>query len=97
MLIIIYLFVLTKKEISKYFLIFYHPFTIQISNHHISTINKNNKYFYKFDGDGLRYEINNFLECINNKVSSIYWNKKEILSVVSVIDKFRNNKNIFEI
>ena len=60
-------------------------------------INKNNKYFYKFDGDGLRYEINNFLECINNKVSSIYWNKKEILSVVSVIDKFRNNKNIFEI
>ena len=49
------------------------------------------KYFYKFDGDGLRYEINNFLECINNKVSSIYWNKKEILSVVSVIDKFRNN------
>ena len=60
-------------------------------------INKNNKYFYKFDGEGLRYEINHFLECINNKVNSIYWNKEEILAVVSIIDKFRNNNNIWKI
>ncbi len=26
----------------------------------------NNKYFYKFDGDGLRYELNEFIQRINN-------------------------------
>lgn len=59
--------------------------------------NENRKYFYKFEGDGLRYEIIHFLERINNKVSPTYWNEKEILASVTVIDRFRKKINICRI
>ena len=30
------------------------------------------KYFYKFDGDGLRYELNNFMDMIKNRIVDSY-------------------------
>lgn len=57
----------------------------------------NSKYFYKFEGEGLRYEILDFAECIKNKRQSILLTKKEILAMSSVFDKFSKSVNITEI
>jgi choline-phosphate cytidylyltransferase len=56
--------------------------------------NQNNKFFYKFAGDGLRYEIADFISMINrgntenhNLLSS------ESCSIIGIIEDFRNEKN----
>ena len=35
--------------------------------------NYNKKYFYKFEGDGLRYEISDFISLINNNIIENYF------------------------
>lgn len=52
-------------------------------------INKNRKYFYSFEKDGLRYEIQEFISCIiNNRNSSYKLTPKESIGIAHIIEKF---------
>lgn len=60
--------------------------------------NKNQKYFYKWDGAGLRYEIQEFISCILNKrFSTSRLRRKESICMAEVMEQFANRKNFFEI
>lgn len=59
-------------------------------------LNMNRKYFYKFDGEGLRYEISEFIQCILNKKNSILLTIEEIRAITKMINQFNvANKVIF--
>ena len=51
-------------------------------------LNMNRKYFYKFDGEGLRYEISEFIQCILNKKNSILITIEEIRAITKMINQF---------
>ena len=54
-------------------------------------MNQNKKYFYKFYGDGLRYELNEFVKHISVKYSdrdNYPLKKKESIAIVEIIEKF---------
>ena len=51
-------------------------------------INMNRKYFYKFDGEGLRYEISEFIQCILNHKNSILLTIEEIRTITNMINQF---------
>ena len=59
-------------------------------------LNETEKHFYKFDWDGLRYELAEFLKSINNNTENIYLKPEESIAISDVIEKFNNgiNKNI---
>lgn len=58
-------------------------------------INKNRKYFYPYDGDGLRYEIKEFITCIqNNRLFSPKLTANESISMADIIEKYRADCNI---
>lgn len=60
--------------------------------------NDNKKYFYKWDGYGLRYEIQEFISCIVNKrFSSARLRRKESICMAQVMEQFTDRKNFFEI
>ena len=50
-------------------------------------LNMNRKYFYKFDGEGLRYEISEFIQCILNKKNSILLTIEEIRAITKMINQ----------
>lgn len=57
--------------------------------------NYNKKYFYKFEEDGLRYEIAEFLELINkNKMNTYKLTSRESLIICKIIEKFRNQNSV---
>lgn len=57
-------------------------------------VNNNKKFFYKFEGDGLRYEIQEFMSCINNRrLISHKLLPKEMISHANVIEKFLEMNN----
>ena len=59
---------------------------------------KNKKYFYGFDGDGLRYEIQEFLSMIVNERRSCYkLRRRESVAITEIIEKYRNGENVTEI
>lgn len=45
------------------------------------------RYFYKFEGDGLRYEVAEFLNSIVNKVDNIYLKEEESIKISEIIEK----------
>jgi glycerol-3-phosphate cytidylyltransferase len=47
--------------------------------------NKNEKFTYKFAGDGLRYEISNFVSCIINSKDSEYLSYKDMYFINNLI------------
>ena len=55
--------------------------------------NKNKKFFYKWDGEGLRYEIQEWMSCIVNKR---YWSsrlyRKESIAMARVMQQFTQRK-----
>ena len=51
-------------------------------------LNMNRKYFYKFDGEGLRYEISEFIQCILHKKNSILLTIEEIRAITKMINQF---------
>jgi hypothetical protein len=58
-------------------------------------LNKTRKYFYKFDEDGLRYEIKDFIDQINNpSICSHKLLNSESIAIISFIEKFINKENI---
>ena len=56
--------------------------------------NENKKYFYKWDGYGLRYEIQEFISCIINKRFS---SARESIQMAAVMEQFVKKKKVFEI
>ena len=56
----------------------------------------NKKYFYPYVGEGLRYEIKDFMSCIlNGSYQEI--TRKELFKMVAVQDEYLNGKNVFQI
>ncbi len=59
---------------------------------------KNKKFFYSYDGDGLRYEIQEFISMIVNKRRSCYKLKRgESIAIADIIEKFNKKENYTEI
>lgn len=54
----------------------------------------NLKYFYKFNGDGLRYELSEFIQKISKKEIVDSLSKDESLVIADIIDHFYMNKNV---
>ena len=59
---------------------------------------KNKKFFYSYDGEGLRYEIQEFLSMIVNGRRSCYkLRRRESVAIAEIIEKYRNGENVTEI
>ncbi len=59
---------------------------------------KNKKYFYSYDGEGLRYEIQEWLSMIvNNRRSCYKLRRRESVVIAEIIEKYRNGENVTEI
>jgi len=60
--------------------------------------NDNRKYYYKFDGEGLRYELAEFVSMINRREIQTYKLKpSESITIVNIIEKFMNGENVEKI
>lgn len=58
--------------------------------------NENKKFFYKWDGFGLRYEIQEFISCIiNRRYSSARLRRRESIQMACVMEQFVNRQNIY--
>lgn len=59
---------------------------------------KNKKYFYSYDGDGLRYEIQEFVSMIiSQRKSSYKLHRKESVAIADIIEKFNNKENYYQL
>lgn len=57
--------------------------------------NNNKKFFYTYDGDGLRYEIKTFLQCIMNKqVRTYHLSRSESVKIAEIIESYRKGNNL---
>lgn len=60
--------------------------------------NNNKKFFYKWDGAGLRYEIQEFISCIINKrYHTARLSNKESIAMARIMQLFGNRENLIEI
>ena len=60
--------------------------------------NKNQKFFYKWDGAGLRYEIQEFISCILNKrFSTSRLRRHESICMAEIMEQFARRINFKEI
>ena len=60
--------------------------------------NNNKKFFYKWDGAGLRYEIQEFISCIINKrYRTARLNSDESIAMARIMQQFGNRENFIEI
>ena len=60
--------------------------------------NENKKFFYKWDGFGLRYEIQEFIASIlNHRFSSSRLRRRESIQMAEVMQQFVERKNFMEI
>ena len=60
--------------------------------------NENKKFFYKWDGSGLRYEIQEFISCIvNRRFSSARLRRRESICMAEVMQQFTEKRNFWEI
>lgn len=60
--------------------------------------NHNKKFFYKWDGAGLRYEIQEFMSCIYNKrFKSARLQPNESIAMADIMQQFTERKNFMEI
>ena len=58
-------------------------------------INKNTKYFYKFEGEGLRYELVEFVRSIQDgRLENIILTRDEMFSECMVISRYKENSRI---
>ena len=59
---------------------------------------QNQKFFYKWDGFGLRYEIQEFISCIiNHRFSSARLRRRESICMAEIMQQFSERKNLMEI
>lgn len=60
--------------------------------------NQNKKFFYKWDGSGLRYEIQEFISCIiNNRQSTARLRRHESIAMAEIMQQFGERKNFMQI
>lgn len=60
--------------------------------------NENKKFFYKWDGSGLRYEIQEFISCIrNNRFSTSRLQQRESVCMAKIMETFSDRINVFEL
>ena len=60
--------------------------------------NQNKKFFYKWDGAGLRYEIQEFISCIfNHRFSSARLRRRESIVMADIMQQFGERRNFVEI
>ena len=60
--------------------------------------NENKKFFYKWDGAGLRYEIQEFASCVyNHRFSSARLRRRESICMAQIMQLFMEKKNLKEI
>ncbi len=60
--------------------------------------NDNKKFFYTWDGFGIRYEIQEFIRCIyDHRFSSARLRRRESICMAEIMQQFNNRKNFFEI
>lgn len=60
--------------------------------------NDNKKFFYKWDGAGLRYEIQEFVSCIlNHRFSTHRLRRRESIAMARVMEQFTNKNNFIEL
>lgn len=60
--------------------------------------NQNKKFFYKWDGAGLRYEIQEFVSCIyNHRFSTARLRRKESIALAGIMQRFVERINFMEI
>lgn len=58
--------------------------------------NDTKKYFYKWDGAGLRYEIQEFISCIvNHRFSTAHLRRRESVCMAEIMQQFTERKNLF--
>lgn len=56
---------------------------------------KNKKYFYSYDGDGLRYEIQEFISMIVGKrLSSYRLRRRDSIAIAQIIEDYRKGINV---
>ena len=61
-------------------------------------LNQTRKYFYKFDGEGLRYELNDFLIEMNNpQFKQFKLQNAESIAIANIIEKFGKSHNVHNI
>ncbi len=59
---------------------------------------KNKKYFYSYDGDGLRYEIQEFVSMIvSHRYSCYKLRRSESIAIAGIIEKYNKKENYTEI
>ena len=59
---------------------------------------KNKKFFYSFDGEGLRYELQEWLSMVVNGRRSCYkLRRRESIAIADIIEMYRNHENVTEI
>lgn len=59
---------------------------------------KNKKFFYSYDGEGLRYEIQEFISMIvNHRRRSYKLKKHESITIAKIIEKFNKRQNFTEL
>ena len=60
--------------------------------------NQNKKFFYQWDGAGLRYEIQEFISCIfNHRFSTARLRRKESICMADIMQQFGERRNLIEI
>ena len=59
---------------------------------------KNKKFFYSYDGEGLRYEIQEFISMIvSGRISSYKLRRRDSIAISGIIEKFNKRENFTEI
>ena len=59
---------------------------------------KNKKFFYSYDGEGLRYEIREFITMIDSgRRSSYKLRRRESIAIAEIIGRFNNKQNYTEL
>lgn len=59
---------------------------------------KNKKYFYSYDGEGLRYEIQEFMSMIISRRNSSYkLSRRESVAIAEIIERFNKKENYYEL
>ena len=60
--------------------------------------NQNKKFFYQWDGAGLRYEIQEFISSIyNHRFSTYHLRRRESIAMADILQRFGERKNFKEI
>lgn len=60
--------------------------------------NENKKFFYKWDGFGLRYEIQEFISCVlGSRMSSARLRRRESICMAEIMEKFCKRVDLVEI